>query len=135
VPLDKGGKASRVRLNDAALCALAELKQMYGDTGFVCGGRRSPRGWFEEAVKKAGIQDFHWHDLRHTFASRLTMSGADPRTVAQLLRDKTLAMAMRYAHLAPDFQLDAVKRMEAKFGQPTDTTVARNAVGKRVLVQ
>ena len=37
---------------------------------------------------------------RHTFASRLVMSGADLRTVAELLRDKTLAMVMRYAHLA-----------------------------------
>jgi hypothetical protein len=43
------------------------------------------------------------------------MAGADPRTVAELLRDKTLHMAMRYSHLAPDFTLDAVLRMERKF--------------------
>jgi len=43
------------------------------------------------------------------------MSGADLRTVAELLRDKTLAMVMRYAHLAPDFRMKAVQRMEEKF--------------------
>jgi hypothetical protein len=50
------------------------------------------------------------------------MSGADLRTVAELLRDKTLAMVMRYAHLAPDYQLAAVERMATSFPDSrTDT--------------
>ncbi len=49
------------------------------------------------------------------------MSGADLRTVAELLRDRTLAMVMRYAHLAPDFKLAAVERMAASFAVSTDT--------------
>ena len=57
------------------------------------------------------------------------MAGADPRTVAELLRDKTLHMAMRYSHLAPDFTLDAVRRMEAKF-QDDSTPVAPDLIGK-----
>ena len=56
-----------------------------------------------------------WHCLRHTFASRLVMSGADVRTVAELLRDRTLAMVTRYAHLAPDYRMEAVQRMQSKF--------------------
>jgi hypothetical protein len=53
------------------------------------------------------------------------MSGADLRTVAELLRDKTLAMVMRYAHLAPDYKLDAVERMATAFpGSKTDTKLA-----------
>ena len=43
------------------------------------------------------------------------MSGADLRTVAELLRDKTLAMVMRYAHVAPDYKLAAVERMGSSF--------------------
>lgn len=121
VPLDKGGKASHVRLNAQALHALGELRRRTAVSGFVCGGARSPRGWFEDALETAGFRDFTWHCLRHTFASRLVMSGADLRTVAELLRDKTLAMVMRYAHLAPDYQLEAVERMGAVFGEPTDT--------------
>ena len=57
------------------------------------------------------------------------MAGADPRAVAELLRDKTLHMAMRYSHLAPDFTLDAVRRMEAKF-HVDSTPVALGPIAK-----
>ena len=62
-------------------------------------------------LNEAGIEDFHWHDLRHTFASRLVMAGVDLRTVAQLLGDRTLQMVMRYAHLSQSHELAAVERL------------------------
>jgi integrase len=120
VPRDKGGRTSHVRLNDAALSALLRLRDRTLETGYVCGGSAGATDWFEHCLSMAGITGFSWHCLRHTFASRLVMAGADPRTVAELLRDKTLHMAMRYSHLAPDFTLDAVRRMELKF--QTDST-------------
>ena len=123
VPRDKGGRTSHVRLNDAALSALLRLHKRTLETGFVCGGSAGATDWFEDSLSTAGITGFSWHCLRHTFASRLVMAGADPRTVAELLRDKTLHMAMRYSHLAPDFTLDAVRRMERKF-QTDSTSVA-----------
>ena len=43
------------------------------------------------------------------------MGGADLQTVAKLLRDKTLAMVMRYAHLAHDYKLAAVERTDSSF--------------------
>jgi site-specific recombinase XerD len=79
------------------------------------------------SAQVAGISDFSWHCLWHTFASRLVMAGADVRTVAELLRDRTLAMVMRYAHLAPDHKLEAGPRTEQRFQLPTDTTVASEA--------
>jgi len=115
IPLDKGGRTSHVPLNAAALLALMELRQRGAGSEFVCGGARSPRAWLEAAIEATKIEGFTWHCLRHTFASRLVMSGADLRTVAELLRDKTLAMVMRYAHLAPDYKLDAVERMATVF--------------------
>lgn len=124
VPRDKGGRTSHVRLNDAAISALLRLRERTWKTGFACGGLKGTTDWFEQALRAAKITDFTWHDLRHTFASRLVVAGADLRTVAELLRDRTLHMAMRYSHLAPDFTLEAVQRMEAKFEIPTDTTVA-----------
>lgn len=85
-------------------------------TGWVFRNERGerltgPRYWFEDAIAESKIQDFHWHDLRHTFASRLIMGGMDLRTVQELMGHKTIAMTCRYAHLAPTYQLAAVERL------------------------
>lgn len=138
VPLDKGGQTSHVPLSKAALRALLDLHRLHGQGVLVCGGRCSPRSWFEAAIEEAKIKDFTWHCLRHTFASRLVMTGADLRTVAELLRDRTLAMVMRYAHLAPDYKLAAVERMGSSFGVSTSTklTPANEAENpERAMVQ
>ncbi|MDA2912977.1 site-specific integrase [Acidobacteriia bacterium AH_259_A11_L15] len=128
VPRSKNGETRHVPLNAAAIRALAELRKRTWDSGFVCGGVQSPRRWFEPALKTAAIRDFTWHCLRHTFASRLVMSGTDLRTVAELLGHKTLAMVMRYAHLAPDYQLAAVERMASFFSEGTDTRTSTRPV-------
>ena len=62
-------------------------------------------------VKKAGVNNFTWHDLRHTFASRLVMAGVDITTVAALMGHKKIQMTMRYAHLAKEHKQDAVDRL------------------------
>lgn len=54
---------------------------------------------FNSAVKKAGIVDFHFHDLRHTFASQVLLHGGTLKDVQELLGHKSLAMTLRYAHL------------------------------------
>ncbi len=71
----------------------------------------NPRAWFEAALEDAKIKDFRWHDLRHTFCSRLAMAGVDIRTIAQLAGHKTLSMAMRYSHLSPSHNLSAIERL------------------------
>lgn len=67
--------------------------------------------WFEPAVSEAGVRDFTWYCLRHTFASRLVMAGVDLRTVAELMGHQQIQMTMRYAHLAPAHTLAAVERL------------------------
>ncbi len=74
---------------------------------------------FKRACDSVGIFDFRFHDLRHTAASWLRMSGADIHTVAQLLGHKDLRMAARYQHLSPAFLADAVGKLDAVFGEPT----------------
>ncbi|HZP06176.1 MAG TPA: site-specific integrase [Terracidiphilus sp.] len=58
--------------------------------------------WFNPCLQDAGIEDFVWHDLRHTFASRLVMGGMPISAVAQYMGHQSLQMTQRYAHLSPE---------------------------------
>jgi len=77
---------------------------------------KNVRTSFFTAIKKSGIVNFRFHDLRHTFTSQLVMSGVDLNTVRELLGHKSLKMTLRYSHLSPDHKKRAVdilgKRMD-----------------------
>lgn len=55
--------------------------------------------WWAAALKEAEIEDFRWHDLRHTFCSRLAQNGASLKIIQEAAGHKTIAMAARYAHM------------------------------------
>ena len=61
----------------------------------------------------AGIEDFRFHDLRHTFASHLVMAGVDIRTVQELMGHKDIRMTMRYSHLSDAHLKEAVNKCES----------------------
>ncbi len=63
------------------------------------------------AVKKAGLGGVTWHTLRHTFASRLAMSGATEQDIAACLRHSTTALVKRYAHLSPSHLKGVVEKV------------------------
>jgi integrase len=67
---------------------------------------------FQNAVKRAKIKDFRFHDLRHTFASHLAMRGIDLIAIKELLGHKTISMTLRYAHLSPDHKKHAVNSLK-----------------------
>jgi len=66
------------------------------------------------ALKKAGVADFRFHDLRHSAASYLAMNGASLAEIAEVLGHKTLQMVRRYAHLSEAHTAGVVSRMNAK---------------------
>jgi integrase len=68
---------------------------------------------FWTAVKKAGINDFKFHDLRHCFASALVQKGVDLYQVQRLLGHKSNAMTQRYAHLSPEQLREAINRLDS----------------------
>lgn len=67
---------------------------------------------FDNAVKKAKIEDFHMHDLRHTAASYLLMAGVDLRTLADILGHSTMQMVQRYTHLLDEHKVKAIDHIE-----------------------
>ena len=127
----KNGQMRHIPMNKVAIATVESLRVAHESTGRVFMSEdgkdplAGPRHWFEPAVATANIQDFTWHCLRHTFASRLVMAGVDLRTVQQLMGHKTVQMTVRYAHLAPEHQLAAVERLcqsATKQNRPSDTT-------------
>ena len=63
---------------------------------------------FKAALDRAKIEDFKFHDLRHTFASHVIMRGGSLKDVQELLGHKTMAMTLRYAHLSQEHKKKAV---------------------------
>jgi len=70
---------------------------------------------FKIALEKAGIEDFRFHDLRHTCASFLAMSGTSLIGIQTILGHKSAAMTLRYAHLTVDHQAEEHQKMVKKF--------------------
>jgi integrase len=139
IPRTKSGRPLSVPLNQTALDTLQQLHASRNPTSpWVFPHKVGPnigepifdiKNAFHAAIEAAGIENFTWHDLRHTFASWLMMRGASLRSVAELLGHTSLKMTMRYAHLSPAFLqsevslLDPpkkkVKQSQAQRGQTT----------------
>jgi integrase len=113
IPRTKSGRPLSVPLNATAKSTLEKLCQQRGpENPYVFPHKlgknlgkpvHDVKNGFHGALELAGIEDFTWHDLRHTFASWLMMRGASLRSVAELLGHQSMKMTMRYAHLSPAF--------------------------------
>jgi site-specific recombinase XerD len=119
------GKTGRRHIvaNEQGIGALKRLARYTREKEFVSPDNdgtatRDWRTWFEDACDEANVTDFHWHDLRHTFASRLVMAGVDIRTVQELLGHKSVVQTMKYAHLSADHRKAAVAKMNVEAAVP-----------------
>jgi site-specific recombinase XerD len=121
----KSGRKQYVRVSKAAHTALEKLRVITRNSDYVCpnNDHRTFRLWWEEVLKASKVVNFHWHDLRHTFASRLVMAGTDIYTVSKLLRHGNVATSQRYAHLTDTHLQQAVERLT---GVTPSVTVPQN---------
>jgi integrase len=112
----KNGERREIPMSRTLRDTLERLPRRLGSDHVFPGrtgrGMANIRGRFHRALREAGIEGFRWHDLRHTFPSHLVMAGANITSVKELMGHKTLVMTLRYAHLAPDFQRDAINRLD-----------------------
>jgi integrase len=131
----KNGEKRDVPMNDITQKTIIGVLKHPDSQYIFCNKEGQPYGdikkSFLTAIRKAGIINFHFHDLRHTFASHLVMSGVDLNTVRELLGHKTLEMTLRYSHLSPDHKKRAVdilnKRMVTIWSQGLNKEVPENS--------
>jgi integrase len=122
LPQTKNGEGRIICLNQSAAAALQYVMPSNPSPLATVFGKVTPEQVsvaFARLCRTLKIQDFRFHDLRHTAASWLRMKGADIHTVAQLLGQKDLRMAARYQHLSPAFLADAVAALDGVFGIPS----------------
>ena len=118
LPRTKNGDARHVPMNDR-LCELVKA-QLALDTEWLCPNRARKNRWlkdnlrrrFNTVCERAKIENFTWHDLRHTFCSRLAMAGTPLRTIQVLAGHRSISTTERYAHLSSEHLAQAVRVLD-----------------------
>jgi integrase len=113
----KNGSNREIPLNKTCVKAFEELHATRPHNGRIFQSKfgsdlNNPRAWFELAVEEAKVPNLRWHDLRHSFISRLIMKDVNLRTVQELAGHKTISMTTRYAHLAPEHNQAAIEKLD-----------------------
>lgn len=95
--------------------------ERWRESGLVFVGRdgspleaRSVIRWYKALLRKSGLPDKRFHDLRHSCATLLLVQGVPPRVVMEILGHSDISMTMNtYSHVVSELQVDAAARMEA----------------------
>ena len=115
--LAKSQRSRHIPLSNAVRLALQKVEHIPGtDYIFLNPRTAKPTGSikksFHTALRKSGITDFKFHDLRHTFASQLVRRSVDLYVVQKLLGHSTPKMTQRYAHLRSDQLKEAIEKID-----------------------
>ena len=113
-PDSKTRRTRHVPLNDEATRVLESWREQSGDGPRVFEISTGLKTAWGHIRKRANIVGFRGHDLRHHFASRLVQHGVPLNTVRDLPGHSSIAMSLRYAHLAPDQRREAVAMLNQK---------------------
>jgi integrase len=120
----KNRKPHSVPLNAMALAVLRKQLGKHPDRVFTLRGRPvgqvNTKAW-KAALRRAAIEDFRWHDLRHTFATWHRQAGTPTHELQRLGGWKTGTMVERYAHVAPEALQHAAKRLDVFGGYAAAT--------------
>jgi integrase len=114
----KNGEARGIPLNRDATLALRSVQGEHLRWCFTYKGKRMEAigsAW-KRSLRRAGIRDFRFHDLRHTWASWHVMNGTSLQELMELGGWKSYEMVLRYAHLAPEHLSSAAARIERRIG-------------------
>jgi integrase len=121
--IDKSEEIRHMPMNDTAYDVLSKWKEQSGKikpNSLVFPSPQTGKKFntcktaWRNLLKRANISNFRWHDMRHDFASQLVMAGVDLNTVRDLMGHADIKMTLRYAHLAPENRLHAVKVLDQK---------------------
>jgi len=107
----KSDQTRHIPLNDEAIEVLKHWREQNPEAERVIPIDTSMKSAYAALLERAKIIKFRWHDIRHHFASRLVQAGVPLNTVRELLGHGSLAMTLRYAHLAPDQKREAVAKL------------------------
>lgn len=120
----KNGKPHAVPLNEIALAVVRKQLGKHPTRVFTYRGEPvgqcNTKAWYA-ALERSGIEDFRWHDLRHTFATWHRQAGTPTHELQRLGGWQTSVMVERYAHVAPDALQGAANRLEAFSGYAVAT--------------
>ena len=127
----KSGRPRTISLNATVQTLLEGLPKTseYVFPSPKTGGRVNDVGrQFERAATNAGLVDFHFHDLRHTAATRMADAGADPFTLAAILGHSDIRMTARYTHATDEAKRRAVEMLvrpvaRAQYGRGSRCTI------------
>lgn len=125
IPRSKSGERREVPMSERACEILKDrCRRALGEWVFPNSTGRRPldaANWmtrrFRPALEAAGIEDLRFHDLRHTFCSRLVMAGIQLRTVQELAGHQSYETTLRYAHLSPEHVRSAIKALDERRGR------------------
>ena len=121
----KSGNDRIIPLNEVALGILQERDRCNSGNGLVFGCKNIYSAWYG-ALRRSGITDFRFHDLRHTCGTRLDEKGSNPNVVKEILGHTTIRTTERYVHPSRNLKKQAVDTLVKKETAESESAKKRN---------